>query len=93
MKTTLDIPDALFHLAKSAAAEQGIPFRKLVSDALAEELRVRAPKDKPWLKTFGQLRSLRKESASINRTGIRPDRTSALAVNVDFVPGLTRLSW
>jgi hypothetical protein len=96
MKTTLDIPDALFQLAKSAAAEQGIPFRKLVSDALAEKLRVRAPKHKPWLKTFGQLRSLRKESAGINRIieqefgQIDP---SALAVNFNFVPGLTRLNW
>jgi hypothetical protein len=68
MKTTLEIPDALFRRAKSAAAEKGIPFRKLVSDALAEKLRVRAPKHKPWLKTFGKLRSLRKESASISRT-------------------------
>jgi hypothetical protein len=48
MKTTLDIPDALFHLAKSAAAEQG---------------------HQPH-----------------HRTGIRPDRTSALALNFDFVP-------
>jgi hypothetical protein len=67
MKTTLEIPDALFRRAKSAAAEQGIPFRELVSEALAEKLRVQARKDKPWLKTFGQLRGLRKESASINR--------------------------
>jgi hypothetical protein len=64
---TLQIPDALFHLAKSTAAEQGIPFRKLVSEALAEKLRVQARKDKPWLKQFGKLRSLRKEPASINR--------------------------
>jgi hypothetical protein len=68
MKTTLEIPDALFRRAKSAAAEQGIPFRELVSEALAEKLRVRGHKDKPWLKTFGKLRSLRKESACISRT-------------------------
>jgi hypothetical protein len=67
MKTTLEIPDALFRRAKSAAAEQGIPFRELVSEALAEKLRVRGPKNKPWLKTLGKLRSLRKESASISR--------------------------
>ena len=67
MKTTLEIPDALFQRAKSAAAEQGIPFRELVSEALAEKLRVQGRKDKPWLKTFGQLRSLRKESARISR--------------------------
>jgi len=68
VKTTLEIPDALFRLAKWAAAEQGIPFRELVSQALAEKLRVQRHKDKPWLKTFGRLRRLRKESASISRT-------------------------
>jgi hypothetical protein len=68
MKTTLEIPDALFRRAKSAAAEQGIPFRELVSDALAEKLRVQGRKAKPWLKSFGKLRSLRKESASIRHT-------------------------
>jgi hypothetical protein len=67
MKTTLEIPDALFREAKSAAAEQGIPLRELVSAALAEKLRARTNKDKPWLKTFGKLRSLRKESANISR--------------------------
>jgi hypothetical protein len=67
MKTTLEIPDALLHLARSAAAKQGIPFRKLVSDALAETLRVHPRKDKLWLKSFGKLRSLRKESANIKR--------------------------
>ena len=67
MKTTLEIPDALFRQAKSAAAEQGIPLRALVSEALAEKLRARGRPDKPWLKTFGKLRSLRKETAHIGR--------------------------
>lgn len=67
MKTTLEIPDALFRRAKSAAAEQGIPLRELVSVALAEKLRSQGPQDKPWLKTFGKLRSLRAETAHINR--------------------------
>jgi len=35
--------------------------------ALAEKLRARGQEDKPWLKTFGKLRSLRKETAGINR--------------------------
>jgi hypothetical protein len=67
MKTTLEIPDALFRQAKSAAAEQGIPLRELVSVALAEKLRARTGGDKPWLKSFGQLRDLRKETARIGR--------------------------
>jgi hypothetical protein len=67
MKTTLEIPDALFRRAKSVAAERGIPLRELVSEALADKLRAQGPDDKPWLKTFGKLRGLRKETARINR--------------------------
>jgi hypothetical protein len=67
MKTTLEIPDALFRRAKSAAAQQGIPFRELVSEALAEKLAVNCAGERPWMKSFGGLRDLRKESARINR--------------------------
>lgn len=67
MKTTLEIPDALFREAKSAAAEKGVPLRELVSEALAEKLRGPSVHDKPWMKTFGKLRGLRKESMRINR--------------------------
>ena len=67
MKTTLEIPDALFRRAKSAAAEQGIPLRELVSEALAEKLRIGTGEDKPWLKSFGKLRALHKETARINQ--------------------------
>ena len=67
MKTTLEIPDPLFRRAKSAAAERGIPLRELVSEALADKLRAQGTEDKPWLKTFGKLRSLHKETARINR--------------------------
>jgi hypothetical protein len=67
MKTTLEIPDALFRRAKSAAAEQGIPLRALVSEALAEKLRQPRGDGKPWMKSFGELRSLRKDLAQINR--------------------------
>jgi hypothetical protein len=67
MKTTLDLPDALFRRAKSAAAERGIPFRALVSEALSEKLSVEPAKAKPWMQSFGALSSLRKESARIDR--------------------------
>lgn len=66
MKTTLEMPDALFRRAKSAAAERGIPFRQLVSEALAEKLAVRGRGDRPWMTSFGKLKSLRKESARID---------------------------
>jgi len=67
VKTTIEIPDALFRQAKSAAAERGIPLRALVSEALADKLRARGGQAKPWMKTFGKLRDLRKETARINR--------------------------
>ncbi len=66
MKTTLEIPDALFRRAKSSAAKQGISLRELVSQALVDKLRAPGKEDKPWLKSFGKLRSLRKETARIS---------------------------
>jgi len=67
VKTTVEIPDALFRRAKSAAAERGIPLRALVSEALADKLGAQGGAVKPWMKTFGKLRHLHKETARINR--------------------------
>jgi hypothetical protein len=66
MKTTLELPDALFRRAKSAAAQRGIPFRELVTEALAEKLAVNGIEERPWMRSFGGLRTLHKESARIN---------------------------
>jgi hypothetical protein len=67
MKTTLEIPDAIFRRAKIVAADRGIPFRSLVSEALADKLSQDAKDSKPWMKNFGELRHLRKETARINQ--------------------------
>jgi hypothetical protein len=68
MKTTLEIPDPIFRRAKAAAAERGIPFRALVSEALADKLRAqRDGENKPWMNSFGKLRHLHKETLRINR--------------------------
>jgi hypothetical protein len=67
MKTTLEVPDALFRRAKSAAAERGIPLRQLVSEALSEKLAVGGTGESPWMASFGKLRPLRRESARIDR--------------------------
>jgi hypothetical protein len=68
VKTTLEIPDAVFRRAKSVAARRGIPLRELVTEAVKDKL-AEADKaaDKPWMAAFGKLRRLRKETARINR--------------------------
>ena len=68
MKTTLEIPDAIFRRAKSVSAERGIPFREFVTEAVKEKLAGRAnAADKPWMAAFGKLRRLHNETAKINR--------------------------
>jgi len=68
MKTTLEIPDTVFRRAKSAAAERGIPFREFVTEAVREKLVADAKAaETPWMRGFGKLRHLRKESAKVNR--------------------------
>jgi hypothetical protein len=68
MKTTLEIPDAVFRRAKSAAAERGIPLREFVTEAVRDKLVTEAKgSEKPWMASFGKLRHLRKENSRINR--------------------------
>jgi len=67
MKTSVEIPDHIFKRAKSLAAEHGISLRELVTEALADKIRVKAEDGKAWLKSFGKLRSLRAETARVNR--------------------------
>lgn len=79
MKTTLEIPDALFRRAKSVAAQRGIAFRELVSEALADKLSADHGEEKPWMRSFGGLRALHQESARISQIieeefeGIEPE--------------------
>ena len=67
MKTTLEIPDALFQQATAAAALKGIPLRELVTDALAEKLRASEITEKPGMSCVGGLRHLHEETVRINR--------------------------
>jgi len=67
MKTAVEIPEELLRRARSAAAQKGIPLREFVSDAVAEKLGMENGANKPWLKAFGGLRSLHKETQRINR--------------------------
>ena len=68
MKTTLEIPDAIFRRAKSAAAERGIPLREFVTEAVRDKLAASGQTvEKPWMKHFGKLKHLHKETLRINR--------------------------
>jgi hypothetical protein len=67
MKTTLEIPDATFRRAKSRAAEQGIPLRQFVTEAVEDKLKAGVPaSSKPWMRHVGKLKDLRKETRRID---------------------------
>lgn len=68
MKTTLEIPDAIFRQAKSMAAERGMPLREFVTQAVKDKLAAEPRAgEKPWMAGFGKLKHLRKETKRINR--------------------------
>jgi hypothetical protein len=68
MKTTLEIPDAIFRRAKSVAAQRGVALRVFVTEAVEEKLAAASQKEeKPWIRLSGGLKHLRKETARINR--------------------------
>jgi hypothetical protein len=68
VKTTLEIADAVFRRAKSAAAERRIPLREFVTEAVKDKLVAEAKTtEKPWMAACGKLRHLNKETAKIDR--------------------------
>ena len=68
MKTTLEIPDPIFRRAKSNAAEQGIPLRQFVTEAVADKLKkTPAMTERPWMRHMGKLKHLHKETVRINK--------------------------
>lgn len=69
VKTTIDIPDDLFRLAKARASLSGISLRQFVTDTLRAQLehegRRAQATDPPWMKGFGGLADLKDETARI----------------------------
>jgi hypothetical protein len=59
MKTTVEIPDALFRQAKAYAASHGIPLREVFETGLRAVLEAQPPAGKPfrlkWITTKGRL--------------------------------------
>src|SRR5260370_14055152 len=68
MKTTLEIPDSIFRRAKSKAAEQGIPLRQFVTEAVEDKLKTApAAGQKPWIKHIGKLKDLHQETVRLSK--------------------------
>jgi hypothetical protein len=67
MKTTLEIPDSIFRRAKAKAAQEKIPLRQFVSDAVAEKLAIQPNFAETRAGLVGGLRHLSEETARINR--------------------------
>ena len=70
MKTTVEIPDSLFRQAKAAAAQQGTSLKDFLTEAVREQLRRKAALaslNKPWMRAFGGLRDLHRESKRLER--------------------------
>lgn len=69
MKTTVEIPDPLFRKVKSTAAQRGVSLKQIVAEALREKLAhysSGAPStETPWMRGFGKLSRLRRETERI----------------------------
>lgn len=81
MKATIEIPDSIFRRAKSKAAQQGIPLRQFVTEALEDKLKASTARGKkPWIRYLGKLKRLHKETERINRR-IEEQRSARLNRN------------
>jgi len=66
MKTTVELPDALFRRAKALAASRGMTLKRFFTEALEEYVRRRTSKeDPPWMAGFGALSDLSDENRHI----------------------------
>jgi hypothetical protein len=79
MKTTVEMPDALFRQAKAKAALQGITMKQFVNEAVQQKVETPPadPKAKPkWWASFGAMKDYpeaRKElDAIFNAPDFRP---------------------
>jgi hypothetical protein len=70
VKTTIEIPDPLFRKAKARAAERGQSLKDFVTEALRDKLarsRDEPLDEPPWMRAFGALSRLHKETQRIQR--------------------------
>jgi hypothetical protein len=69
MKTTIEIPEPLFRRVKSKAAERGQTLKQFFTEAIQDKLAAQSRKpssaEPAWMRGFGRLRRLRKETQRI----------------------------
>ncbi|MYG52674.1 MAG: hypothetical protein F4204_10110 [Rhodospirillaceae bacterium] len=71
MKTTVELPDALFRQAEALAAARGVTLREFIAEAVEEQIR-RCPREvragdtePPWMAGFGALSDLADENRRV----------------------------
>lgn len=69
MKTTLEIPDAVFRHAKEAASRRGQPLRQFITQAVEEKLRAEKERSlaRPWMNGFGAMKELSSDTRRIQK--------------------------
>ena len=71
MKTTVELPDAVFRQAKAVSAARGTSLKRFFTEAVEEQLRRSKgnggaeDNDPPWMAGFGSLADLSEESSRI----------------------------
>jgi len=66
MKTTIELPDAIFRRAKAYASGRGMTLESFFIEALEEELlRHSNETDAPWMEGFGVLSDLSNENRRV----------------------------
>ena len=71
MKTTVELPDALFRQSKALAAARGVTLKRFLTEALEEKLlrctadRNTANEAPPWMAGFGALSDIRDENRRV----------------------------
>lgn len=67
MKTTIEIPDAVFRRAKALAAEEGVSLKDLFTEAVQTRLRSSGVRKTgpSWEGAFGGLKDLHRENLRI----------------------------
>lgn len=66
MKTTIELPDAIFRRAKATASGRGMTLKRFFTEALEEKLRRYSNEtETPWMAGFGALSDLSDENQRV----------------------------